>query len=122
MTAHALTEAETDTHRPEVWDTRRLSELLDDVGDTGIRNLLRLFEADMAFLLGQLSKAIDTGNIPAARRVLSTVRDAAENLGLGALAAQARLLGSRPPDQSFPDLLAREIARVRFVPPIKRVS
>ena len=40
---------------PEVWDQRRLRELVDDVGEAGVRDLLRLFQADMAFLMAQLA-------------------------------------------------------------------
>lgn len=122
MTALALTQDDSCTTMPEVWDQRRLRELVDDVGEAGVRDLLRLFQADMAFLMAQLASAIESGNCGAACHLLATARDAAENLGLGGLAALLRDLRSRPADATFPDLLARELSRVRFVPSLNRSS
>lgn len=122
MTALALTQDDSCTTMPEVWDQRRLRELVDDVGEAGVRDLLRLFQADMAFLMAQLASAIEAGNCGAACHLLATARDAAENLGLGGLAALLRDLRSRTADATFPDLLARELARVRFVPSLNRSS
>jgi hypothetical protein len=122
MTALAMTQDEARPALPDVWDETRLSELLDDVGDAGLRDLLRLFQADMGFLLEQLARAIEAGDSAAAGRLLGMARDAAEALGLCALSALLRDLRSRPADNSFPGLVARELSRIRFVPSPKRAS
>jgi hypothetical protein len=122
MTADAFIETGTHTGTHPIWDPDRLAELLADVGETGVRDLLRLLESDMAFLTRQLEGAIASGNAAASAKVLATIHDAAEGLGLSALATCARLLGPEPPGPALPDLLRRELARVRFVPSLKRAS
>lgn len=122
MTADAFIDAGTPTGTHPIWDPDRLAGLLSDVGETGVRDLLRLLESDMAFLTRQLEAAIAAGNATSAGRVLLTIHDAAAGLGLSALAASARAPGALPPDPSLPDILRRELARVRFVPSLKRAS
>lgn len=73
-----------------VRDQRRLANLLADVGEAGLRNILRLFMADMPLLQAQPAEAVASGNDATARRVLSSVHDSAAGLGLSALAALLR--------------------------------
>ena len=122
MTADAFADAGTPAGAHPIWDPDRLSGLLADVGESGVRDLLRLLESDMAFLTRQLEAAISVGNGTAAARVLDTIHDAAESLGLSALAACARPQHGAPPEPGLPDRLRRELARVRYVPSLKRAS
>lgn len=122
MTAQAFTDAAPYGTYHDIWDDRRLAALIDELGETQLRDLVRLFQADLAFLLRQFSAAIAAGNGPAAERVLATIRDAAVNLGLHGLSAAAQGLRGQPPDPAFPAMLAQEAARIRFVPALKRAS
>ena len=122
MTAHALTEPGALTTSPDVWDQQRLASLLADVGETGLRDILRLFMADMPFLQSQLATAIAAGNAPAARAVLAVVLDSAEALGLSALAGLVHRIRDDPLAPANPNLLAQEAARIRFVPSLKYAS
>ena len=122
MTAHAFTDSDTASANPEVWDPERLASLLADVGEAGLRDILRLFLADLPFLQTQLAAAIAAGNEPAARAALSQVQDSAEALGLGALAALARGQRDAPLAPGLPDLLALEVQRIRYVPSLKHAS
>jgi hypothetical protein len=120
----------TDTHhgaeapfiRPDVWDAQRLASLLGDVGEAGLRDILRLFLADVPFLQAQLAKAIAAGDARAALQVLAIVQDSAEALGLAALASMVRDFHGAPLTAAIPDLLAQETARIRFVPTLKHAS
>ncbi|WP_161957282.1 hypothetical protein [Aestuariivirga litoralis] len=122
MTAHALTDSGPPSAIPDVWDDQRLASLIADVGETGLRDILRLFMADMPFLHRQFDAAVAGGNAEAALAVLAAVLDSAEALGLCALAAQARAMQADPLARSNPDLLSREAARIRFVPSLKHAS
>ena len=121
MTAHALTDADAPP-RPEVWDAQRLASLLTDVGEAGLRDILRLFMADLPWLQRQLAEAIADGRPKAAVAVLSLVQDSAEALGLAAMAALTRHLRADPLAPDIPDLLAQEAARIRYVPSLKHAS
>ena len=122
MTANALTDDDHASSRPEVWDDGRLASLLADVGETGLRDILRLFMADLPFLQSQLDAAIAAGNDAGARSVLAVVQDSAEALGLAALGTLVRGLRKDPLAAANPVLLAQEAARIRFVPTLKHAS
>ncbi|MEI7600140.1 MAG: hypothetical protein WCJ41_12585 [Aestuariivirga sp.] len=122
MTAAALTDADPPSARPDVWDEQRLASLLADVGEAGLRDILRLFMADVPFLQSRLAAAIATGNEHEARSVLGLALDSAEALGLAALAAAVRTLRNDPLATGNPDILAQEAARIRFVPSLKHAS
>ena len=122
MTAAALTDDDPPSARPDVWDEQRLASLLADVGEAGLRDILRLFMADVPFLQSRLAAAIATGNEREARSVLGLALDSAEALGLAALAAVVRSARNDPLDAGNPDLLAQEVARIRFVPSLKHAS
>lgn len=122
MTAHAFTDAKPIPACIEVWDQQRLASLLSDVGEAGLRDVLRLLMADMPFLQAQLASAIAAANETAARAVLASVLDSAEALGLAALAARVRELSAAPLAPANPDLLSIEAARIRFVPSLKHAS
>jgi len=121
MTAHALTDADA-LPRPEVWDAQRLASLLADVGEVGLRDILRLFMAEMPWLQRQLAEAIAGGRPKAALAILALVQDSAETLGLAAMAALVRSLRSAPLAPGIPELLAQEAARIRYVPSLKHAS
>jgi len=108
--------------RPDVWDAQRLASLLADVGEAGLRDILRLFLADVPFLQAQLARAIAAGDAPAALQVLATVQDSAEALGLAALASLVSGFRDAPLTAAIPDLIAQETARIRFVPTLKHAS
>ena len=122
MTAHALTDNDAAPEIPEVWDADRLASLISDVGEAGLRDILRLFLADVPFLHAQLAAAIAAGNETAARAALSQVQDSAEALGLSALASVVRSQRAVPLAASLPDQLALEVARIRYVPSLKHAS
>jgi HPt (histidine-containing phosphotransfer) domain-containing protein len=122
MTAHALTDDDAVSQIPDVWDAERLASLITDVGESGLRDILRLFLADMPFLHAQLATAIAAGDETAARAALSQVLDSAEALGLSALACVVRSQREAPLAQGHPDQLALEIARIRYVPSLKHAS
>lgn len=122
MTAHALTHADPLPVPPDVWDAQRLTGLIADVGETGLRDLLRLFQADLPILRTQLASAMTAGHAEAADAVLATIQDAAANLGLAALAGAARTLRGEPLASTGIAQLDQEIARVRYVPPLKQAS
>ena len=122
MTAHALTDADPPSASPAVWDPQRLASLLSDVGEAGLRDILRLFLADIPFHQSQLAAAIAAGDAATARAALGVVRDSAEALGLAALAALVRHLCADPLAPASPILLAQEAARIRFVPSLKQAS
>lgn len=122
MTAHAFTDTDVSPACPDVWDADRLASLLADVGEAGLRDILRLFLADMPFLQAQLAAAIAAGNETAARAALSQVQDSAEALGLSALARLSRGQRDAPLAAGLHDLLAQEVARIRYVPTLKHAS
>ena len=122
MTAHALTDNDAAREIPEVWDADRLASLIADVGEAGLRDILRLFLADVPFLHAQLAAAIAAGNETVARAALSQVQDSAEALGLSALASVVRSQRAVPLAASLPDQLALEVARIRYVPSLKHAS
>ncbi len=122
MTTDAQHGADAPSAWPDVWDAQRLASLLADVGEAGLRDILRLFLADLPFLQAQLAKAIAAGNERAALQVLATVQDSAEALGLKALASLAREARDAPLIAANPGLLAQEAARIRFVPTLKHAS
>lgn len=122
MTNHGQTDADSPSSRPQVWEAQRLSSLIADVGEAGLRDILRLFMADLEFLQARLVEAIAARNERAAHTVMSAVLDSAEALGLLALSALVRRLRETPLDPSNPVLLAQEAARIRFVPSFKHAS
>jgi hypothetical protein len=122
MTAPALTDDAQPSARPDVWDAERLASLLADVGDAGLRDILRLFTADLPYLQSQFAAAAAAGNLHAASAVLAIVLDSAEALGLAALAALVRELRAAPLAPGGPERLAGEAARIRFVPSLKHAS
>ena len=122
MTAYALTDADPGPAPIEVWDQQRLASLLADVGEAGLRDILRLFLADMPVLQSQLAAAISSGNERAALAVLAEVLDSAEALGLTVLGALVRDLRRGPLAPANPGLLAHEVARIRFIPTVSLAS
>ncbi|MCA3554072.1 hypothetical protein [Aestuariivirga sp.] len=122
MTAHALTDSRPPSAPPEVWDVQRLASLLADVGEAGLRDVLRLFMADLPYLLSQFEAGQAAEDADAADAVLAVVLDSAETLGLAALAARVRGLRAAPLAPDGPRLLASEAARIRFVPSLKHAS
>jgi HPt (histidine-containing phosphotransfer) domain-containing protein len=121
MTAIALTDSDTRLHS-QVWDAQRLASLLTDVGEAGLRDILRLFMADLPHLQRQLAAAIAEGRPQSALAVLARVQDSAEALGLAALAALTRSVSADPLAPGIPDLLSEEVARIRFVPSLQHAS
>lgn len=106
----------------DVWDAQRLASLLADVGEAGLRDILRLFLADLPHLQAQLARATTGNNEAAALQVLALLQDSAEALGLAALASLVRGLRADPLAPGNRDLLAEEAARIRFVPSLKQAS
>lgn len=107
---------------PEVWEEARLASLLNDVGEAGLRDLLRLFMADMPLLQQQFARATAAGDVTAARTVLAVVQDSAAALGLAALEQLVRCLDADPLAPGGSALLLQETARIRFVPTLKQAS
>lgn len=122
MTANAFTPPDPASNPPEVWDAQRLASLLADVGETGLRDILRLFLADLPYLQGQFAEAIATGRRDATLAILALILDSAQALGLAALAALIRNLREDPMAPANVDRLAQEAARIRFVPSLKQAS
>ena len=116
MMTYAPPGADAPPPHADVWDAQRLASLLADVGETGLRDILRLFLADLPHLQAQLARAI-AGNDEAA-----ALLDSAEALGLAALASLVRGLRADPLAVGNRDLLAEEAARIRFVPSLKQAS
>lgn len=122
MTAHAFTDADPPSARPDLWDAQRLASLLADVGEAGLRDLLRLFMADVPSLQTQFAAAVAARDAYAATGMLALLLDSAEALGLSALAALARDLRAAPLEPDGPDRVALEVARIRVVPSLKHAS
>ena len=122
MTAAALTDDDPPSARPDVWDEQRLASLLADVGEAGLRDILRLFMADFPFLQSRLAAAVATGNAGEAQSALGLALDSAEALGLAALAETIRAMRNDPLAAGNPEILAQEVARIRFVPSLKHAS
>lgn len=122
MTAHALTDSGPPSAPLEVWDVQRLASLLADVGEAGLRDILRLFMADLPHLQSQFEAGLVAEDAEAADAVLAVVLDTAETLGLAALATRVRGLRAAPLAPDGPLLLAAEAARIRFVPSLKHAS
>ena len=74
MMTDALHGADAPFVRPDVWDAQRLASLLADVGEAGLRDILRLFLADVPFLQAQLARAIAAGDARAALQVIVPAR------------------------------------------------
>ena len=106
----------------KVWDEQRVGELLAAVGEEGLRDLLRLFQADVPALLSDLEKAGAAGDAAAADRALHSAKGAAANLGLISVAALAESLRCVPPEPSVAERLAAEIARVGVLPITKTAA
>lgn len=122
MTTHPSPEAVAPPARPDVWDAERLASLLADVGEAGLRDILRLFLADLPYLEAQLAAATAAQNEAGALQVLSLLQDSAEALGLAALASLVRELRADPLAPANRNRLAEETARIRFVPSLKQAS
>lgn len=122
MTVLTHPDAEVTTGPPAVWDGPRLASLLADVGEAGLRDVLRLFMADLPPLQQQFAIAAAAGDAVAARAVLAILHDSAAALGLAALTRLLRHLAQDPLAPDGPDLLRQETARIRFVPSLKHAS
>lgn len=122
MMTYAPPGADAPPPHADVWDAQRLASLLADVGETGLRDILRLFLADLPHLQAQLARAIAGNDEAAALQVLALLLDSAEALGLAALASLVRGLRADPLAVGNRDLLAEEAARIRFVPSLKQAS
>lgn len=122
MTTQAPADAEAPSACPEVWDAQRLATLLADVGETGLRDILRLFQADLPYLLSRYAEAVTAGNESAALQVIALLQDSADALGLAALGGLAREIGGDPLAPGNRERLADEAARIRFIPPLKQAS
>ena len=103
--------------RVPVWDQNRLRGLLADMGACRLKDLLRLFHADMPELLSEIAHAQAKGDAAAAELSLAAIEAAAANLGLAAIAALSRHHRQRPLEPSVPQRLAQEIARATCLPP-----
>lgn len=106
----------------QVWNEERLNELLAAVGEDGMRDLLRLFHADVPPALADLSRAVAARDAAAVDRTLHALKGAAANLGLAAVAALAESLRRAEIDRSMPDRLAAEIGRAGIIPDIKKAA
>lgn len=105
-----------------IWDGERLDELLSAVGEEGLRDLLRLFQADVPSLLSELSRAVTACDTVAVDRALHGLKGAAANLGLTSIASLAENLRHAGVDHAIPERVAAEIARVRALPEIKKAA
>lgn len=115
-------EAEAALARVPVWDGPRLAGLYNELGESGLKDLLRLFHADMPFLIGEISSAIAAADAATAEHGLAAIHGAASNLGLAALSAFAMSFRQRPLEAAIPARLTQELARARFVPPHKTAA
>lgn len=100
-----------------VWDEARIMTLCRDVGPEGVDDLLRLFHADMPFLLARLNASLAAHDGETVDRVLAALRGAAGRLGLKSVEALAASLRTDPLDQAIGAQLAAELARARAFPP-----
>ena len=108
--------------RAEPWDAQRLEELFAAVGEDGLRDLLRLFLADVPALLSQLARAVDADDADGVDQALHTIKGAAANLGLASLAALSESLRRAEIDHTVTERLAAEIARIGALPDIKKAA
>ena len=122
MTLHFAPDTTAPPAPPDVWDAQRLARLIADVGEAGLRDILRLFMADLPPLQQQFAIAAAAGDAVAARAVLAILHDSAAALGLAALTRLLRHLAQDPLAPDGPDLLRQETARIRFVPSLKHAS
>ena len=105
-----------------IWDGERLDELLSAVGEEGLRDLLRLFQADVPTLLSELSRAVAACDAAAVDGALHGLKGAAANLGLASIASLAENLRQAGVDRAIPERVAAEIARVGALPEIKKAA
>jgi len=122
MTLHFAPDTTAPPAPPDVWDAQRLARLIADVGEAGLRDLLRLFMADLPLLQQQFAIATSAGDAVAAKAILAVVQDSAAALGLAALNQLARHLADDPLAPGGAGLLLQETARIRFVPALKHAS
>lgn len=122
MTTQALAGAEAPSACPEVWDAQRLATLLADVGETGLRDILRLFQADLPYLQARYAAAIAANDEAGALQVLALLQDSAETLGLASLGSLARALRADPLAPGNRERLVEEASRIRFIPTLKQAS
>lgn len=106
----------------QLWNETRLAELSSELGADGLRDLLRLFQADAPHVLAQLSRAVAAGDEASARRTLDALRDAASGLGLASVAALADAALGGGIEPSLPARLAAEIALAGTLPHIKKAA
>jgi len=107
---------------PGLWDEARLASLLADVGEAGLRDILRLFMADLPELTQQFAAAAAAGDARSARAVLDVLQDSAAAIGLAALCRLVRRLAEDPLAPGGAELLLHETTRIRFVPALKHAS
>ncbi|MFN4142989.1 ATP-binding protein [Aestuariivirga sp.] len=107
---------------PEVWDEERLTELVYAVGEDGLKDLLRLFRADVPILLEQLNQAVCRRDAEAIDQALHALKGAAANLGLSGVASLAQALRHAEIDSSVPGRLAAEIARIDVIPQFRKAA
>lgn len=122
MTTQALAGAEAPSACLEVWDAQRLATLLADVGETGLRDILRLFQADLPYLQARYAAAIAANDEAGALQVLALLQDSAETLGLASLGSLARALRADPLAPGNRERLVEEASRIRFIPTLKQAS
>lgn len=122
MTTQALAGAEAPSACLEVWDAQRLATLLADVGETGLRDILRLFQADLPYLQARYAAAIAAKDEAGALQVLALLQDSADTLGLAALSTLARTLRADPMAAGNRERLVEEASRIRFIPTLKQAS
>jgi len=109
-------------HSGEVWDAGRLDELLAAVGEEGLRDLLRLFQADVPLLLSDLGRAVTARDQRGVDAALHALKGAAANLGLASVAALAQSLRQAAIDQTIPERIAAEISRIGVLPDLKKAA
>lgn len=122
MSTEALAGAEAPSACLEVWDAQRLATLLADVGETGLRDILRLFQADLPYLQAHFAAAVAAHDETGALQVLALLQDSAETLGLAALGSLARELRADPLAPGNRERLVEEASRIRFIPTLKQAS
>lgn len=122
LTRALRAEEEAALSRLPIWDALRLSALIAELGEGGVKDLLRLFQADMPLMIQEIASAVQAQNVHAAEHGLTAIQSAASNLGLAAVAGLAQSLRQRPLDANDCHRLAQEIARVRYVPSLQTAA
>jgi len=93
-------------------DEGRVRDLVDALGEEGLKDLTSSFLSDGPSLLSELSAALEGNDAARLDRALHSIKGASSNLGFMRLALLAERLRHQPPDKEMVKVISNELALI----------